>query len=171
MKFTPRMWTALLVAALFLLAGMAFSLSTYRQIRATALAQQQTLQLLKSADDFLSALKDAETGQRGYVITGNEAFLQPYLAVKDSIQARLEQLQQLAHVDGNLDSLPDLASLVHARMDELAQVIDLRRAHNNAEVLARVSDGRGKQLMDTIRARVKAFTEQEEGTLARHEAD
>jgi PAS domain S-box-containing protein len=171
MKFTSKMWAALLVAVLFLLAGMVFSLRTYQQIAITSSAQRHTQLVLSSATDFLSALKDAETGQRGYVITGNEEFLQPYLAVRDGIQGHLAQLQHLAQADARQDSLQDLTVLVNAKMAELARVIELRRTRNNAEVQQLVAGGKGKQLMDGIRSRLQTFTQLEAAALAHQEAD
>jgi PAS domain S-box-containing protein len=171
MKFTSKMWATLLVATLFLLAGIVFSLRTYQQIAITSLAQRHNLLVINTAGDFLSALKDAETGQRGYVITGNEAFLQPYLAVRDGMQDRLQQLQQLVQAEASQESLQGMTTLVSAKMAELAQVIALRRAHNTADVLQLVANGQGKQLMDAIRARLQVFTQLEEAALARHEAE
>ena len=165
------MWVALGLAAMFLLSGIGFSLRTYQQIAVTFSAQRHTLLVINTAADFLSALKDAETGQRGYVITGNGDFLQPYLAVRDRIPARLEQLQQLAKADARADSLQELTPLVIAKMAELAQVIELREAHASAEVLQLVSSGRGKRLMDSIRTQMQAFADVQASELARQEAD
>ena len=165
------MWVALGLAAMFLLSGIGFSLRTYQQIAVTFSAQRHTLLVINTAADFLSALKDAETGQRGYVITGNGDFLQPYLAVRDRIPARLEQLQQLAKADARADSLQELTPLVNAKMAELAQVIELRQAHASAEVLQLVSSGRGKRLMDGIRMQMQAFADVQASELARQEAD
>jgi CHASE3 domain sensor protein len=58
--------------------------SAYGQIETSAGACKHTFIVLNHADDFMSALKDAETGQRGYLLTGNETFLQPYLEVRGS---------------------------------------------------------------------------------------
>lgn len=165
------MWVALVLAAMFLLSGIGISLRTYQQIAVTFSAQRHTLLVINTAADFLSALKDAETGQRGYVITGNGDFLQPYLAVRDRIPARLEQLQQLAKADARADSLQELTPLVNAKMAELAQVIELREAHASAEVLQLVSSGRGKRLMDSVRMQMQAFADVQASELARQEAD
>ena len=51
----------------------------FNTIEQAALARQQTLVIINQANDLLSALRDAETGQRGYCLTGDSAFLQPYL--------------------------------------------------------------------------------------------
>ena len=68
--------------------GVALSFWAFRQIRQAAEARRHTYVVISSADDLLSALKDAETGQRGYLLTGDEAFLEPYLAVRDSVSGQ-----------------------------------------------------------------------------------
>lgn len=51
----------------------------------------------------MSALKDAETGQRGYILSGDETYLEPYLAQRDGIENHLLLLKQttLLHWPGN----------------------------------------------------------------------
>jgi PAS domain S-box-containing protein len=170
MKLTSKMWAALLLATLLLAAGAAFSFWTYRQIGVTAHAQQHALAAVMAGDELLSSLKDAETGQRGYLVTGNEAFLQPYLAVRAGIQVQLHDLQQLAAGDDAAAELLGLGPLVSDKMAELEQVIALRRARNDAEVLKIVNGGSGKQLMDAIRVQMHAFAGAEGAALATHAA-
>jgi CHASE3 domain sensor protein len=55
---------------------------------------------------LLSALKDAETGQRGYLLTGDEAFLEPYVAVRDGVRSQLEELRQLTTSSAARSSVP-----------------------------------------------------------------
>jgi CHASE3 domain sensor protein len=105
MKSTHKMWTVLLLAVLFLLAGITASMKIYKHIASSYSEQRHTLFVIGLSEDFLSALKDAETGERGYVITGNEAFLQPYVAVRDNMQDRLQRLQQLVQTDGSKASI------------------------------------------------------------------
>jgi PAS domain S-box-containing protein len=173
MKFTTKMWALLLFAAVLLVAGSALSLWTYRQIGRTGVAEKQALSVLSATDDFLSALKDAETGQRGFLLTGNEDFLQPYLSVRDGLQQQLQQLQQLqqqSDAEASREQLAELTPLVHAKLGELQQVIDLRRAGRHAEVLEIVNAGEGKRLMDAIRSQLQSFRQHEEAALAQHAA-
>ena len=62
-------------AALLVALGVVVSFSAFRQIEEAAEARKHTYVLINRADDFLSALRDAETGQRGYSLTGDEAIL------------------------------------------------------------------------------------------------
>ena len=170
MKLNAKMWAALSLASLLLVAGAAFSFRTYQQIAVTAAAQQHTVEAITAGDEFLSALKDAETGQRGYLLTGNEAFLQPYMAVREGLPLQLKSLQQLVAADGAGTELAQLEPLVTAKLDELEQVIALRRAHNDSEMLKTVIGGRGKQLMDAIRVQMRAFAQAEQTALDRQVA-
>lgn len=96
MKTTHKIivWLAGAVLLVTLLAAVSFW--TFRQVTEAAEMRRHTQVVLISADEFLSALKDAETGQRGYLLTGDETFLKPYLAVRDSISGQLQKLRQLA---------------------------------------------------------------------------
>ena len=144
---------------------------SFRQIETAAEARKHTYTLIIRADALLSELKDAETGQRGYSLTGDEAFLEPYLAVRDSISGHLEELRQLTLISAARKHLDALAPLVDAKLAEMSHVIELRRNHDMTAVLAAVGSGQGKRLMDSIRAEMSSFIQIEEGALAQHEAE
>src|ERR1039457_4369856 len=63
-----------------------FSFVTDRQLQSAADARRDTNELITGANAVLSELKDAETGQRGYVLTGDETCLERYLAVRDTVR-------------------------------------------------------------------------------------
>jgi len=75
----------LLVISLIVVSFWAFD-----QTKEAADARKHTFIVIQSANEFLSALINAETGQRGYLLTNDEVFLKPYLAVRDSIGGSLE---------------------------------------------------------------------------------
>ena len=170
MKLTKTLWALLLSTALLLCAGIALSFWVYQQIGVTAQAEKHTLAVMSAGDDFLSALKDAETGQRGFLLTGDESFLQPYLAVRDGLDAQLQLLQQLVRLDAALAEIQALPPLVDAKLALLTQGIAMRRAHKNDQVLALVSNGEGRRLMDAIRGHMQTLNQIEEAALAEHDA-
>ena len=171
MKLSFKMVLALIVSGLLLSMGIALSFRTYQQIAVTAEARQHAALVISGAEGFLSALKDAETGERGFLLTGNEAFLQPYLAVRDGVIAQLQALQQQTQLESAKNRLDALAPLVQLRMAGLAHAIELGRAHNTPEVLRLVNIGQGKQEMDAIRTQVRAFVQMEQVGLAEREAE
>ena len=161
-----------LAAALLLVAfGASASFWSFSRIEHAAEARQHTRAVIDSADDLLSSLKDAETGQRGYALTGSEAFLQPYLAVRDRIKGDLEALRRSTSISAAQRHLDTLTPLVHAKLEELSQAVELRRKGDTPALLALVSDGQGRQLMVSIRTEIKSFDRIEEDALTQLEAE
>jgi signal transduction histidine kinase len=115
----------------------------------------------------LSDLKDAETGQRGFILTGDEAYLAPYTAALTALAADTSALRLLT-ADNSVEQrrLDELAPLVTARLAELDYSIDLRRTQGLPAAVARLSTDRGKQIMDSIRAHVTRMETSERSLLA-----
>src|SRR5665647_500482 len=97
MKNTHKIVASLAGVVLLIAAAVVVVVSfwTFSQIKEAAESRKHTYTVIIRAENLLSELKDAETGQRGYSLTGDEAFLEPYLAVRDSISGHLEELRQL----------------------------------------------------------------------------
>jgi len=106
---------------------------------------------------LISTVKDAETGQRGYLLTGDEGYLGPY----KTAQARLpDALAAFAseRFEGSSAGLARIRTLADAKMAELAETIALRRSGRTEEALEVMRTGRGRALMDEIRAAADALT-------------
>ena len=171
LKATHKIIVSLTAATLLVALGVAVMVSAFRQVEEAAGKRKHSYALIIRAGDLLSQLKDAETSQRGYLLTGDEAFLEPYLAVRDSISGHLGVLRQLTLISAAGKHLDAMRPLVDAKLAELAQVIELRRNHDMTAVVATVSSGRGKRLMDSIRGEMSNFIRIEEGALAQNEAE
>ena len=141
----------------------------FSEIKKAAEIRTHTTLLINRASNLLSLLKDAETGQRGYALTGDETFLEPYSAVRDGIVNHLEELRGLTLLSAARKHLDALFPLIVAKLAELSQVIALRRNHDMPAVLAVVSSGQGKQLMDSIRTEISSFIQIEEVALAQND--
>jgi PAS domain S-box-containing protein len=120
---------------------------------------------------ILSLHQDLETGQRGYIITGDERFLEPYDAARAQVERELAELAR----DGEADpaAAPELQVLQRLSAQKVAVTdagVSARRAQQPAEAAAMVSSGRGKQVMDRIRAVVGALDASEAARLAEHVA-
>ncbi len=160
-----------LVGAVLLVALVASSsLWGFRQLKDAAAVRQHTYHVASLADALLSALKDAETGQRGYVLTGQEAFLEPYLAARDSITGQLDGLRRATLIEEARQHLDTLAPWVEATLAEMAQIIELRRAADMPAAQALVASGKGKRLMDLIRAEMREFGTIQASAMAQREA-
>lgn len=153
---------AVVLLGLFL-GGAAFhSYDSTRLVR-EALSLVQRYELEESlVSEYLLAMDDAETGQRGYLLTGDPAFLEPYTSgVRNSIA--LEQKIQHS-LSGQMPPSKNIAllfQLAAAKRDELAQTIRLYRQGDRSAALDLLKGGTGKALMDQIRKRIHKIQGQE----------
>jgi methyl-accepting chemotaxis protein len=137
----------------------------------TSASVTHTHTVIEQVGRVLSLLKDAETGQRGYVITGDEAFLAPYNASADEVGKVVKDLRELTvdnpHQQKRLD---DAEPLVAAKLAELRRSIDLRKTAGFEGAAKIVAGGEGKRFMDDLR-RILAEMEREERDLLKQRAD
>jgi PAS domain S-box-containing protein len=171
MKITKKIIASLAFLALLVVLVMTLALSSFRQIESSAAARKRTFILLNQADELLSAVIDAETGQRGYLLTGDDAFLAPYMTVKDSVSGQLKDLRQRTKISAGQKHLEALVPLVDAKMAEMSRIITLRRNGDMAAVTAAVKSGEGLRLMDAIRAEMRRFMKIEEAALIQRDAE
>ncbi|MEG4810510.1 CHASE3 domain-containing protein [Microcoleus sp. F8-D3] len=97
-------------------------------------------------------LVDAETGQRGFIFTGKEEFLEPYKTSKVAFDTTLSETKEL--IKDNPDQvkmLDKVENLGQQKLEELAETISLKRAGKESELRALVISGKGKIFMDKIR--------------------
>lgn len=136
----------------------------YRSINSLANTSKlvtHTHEVLESISEMVSLLKDAETGQRGYVITGDEPFLEPYKSAINGLPKLIEKLRTLtAGNPSHQRRISEAEPLIKAKLEELQQTIDLRRKGDVAQVTQIVRGGAGKKLMDDLRM-IAAQMEQE----------
>ena len=122
----------------------------------------QTHQVMSALDDSLSLLKDAETGQRGYIITGEEKYLEPYTAASQQIGTRIEDIRVLVQNNpSQLAHLDDLKPEIQLKLRELGQSIDIRRASGFDRARILVQTDQGKDLMDSIRLGIETMNREE----------
>ncbi|MBW8828359.1 MAG: CHASE3 domain-containing protein [Burkholderiales bacterium] len=130
-----------------------------------------THNVLEHIAGLLSQIKDAETGQRGFVITGDEAYLEPYHSAIGSTTKLIKELRDLTADNPNQQKRIDTAdSLVAAKLAELKRTIDLRRQAGLEPTIKVVGGGEGKRAMDDLR-RVAEQMEHEERELLKQRAE
>ncbi|MBE0647101.1 MAG: methyl-accepting chemotaxis protein, partial [Bacteroidales bacterium] len=121
-----------------------------------------TQDVLHTINSELSDLQDAETGQRGFLITGRDHYLDPYHAGVTACFDHLKQLKQLTSDNpAQQQNCIKLESLIPQKLDELAQTIDLRKSTGFEAALAVVLTDRGKKVMDDIRTVLDDMTKEE----------
>ena len=116
-------------------------------------------EVLMSLNQALSIAKDAETGQRGFVITGDERYLAPFNEAVGQIEGKLNELAAMASSDTDYQRIVStLRSAMESKIEELRETIALRRQDGGFEAArAVVLTDRGKASMDTIRDSINAM--------------
>src|SRR5665213_1424020 len=141
------------VVAVILMAGVSYQ----AQQRSTAAADAVTqgVERIVQVQNVLASTKDAETGQRGFLLTGDEAYLEPFISGKAAVAGEFNKILVLtAGSPEQQQRVDQLQGLVSADLDQLLNTINLKRAGKSQEALAIVRTDRGKVLMDRIRALV-----------------
>jgi signal transduction histidine kinase/CheY-like chemotaxis protein/CHASE3 domain sensor protein len=158
------------VAAVVVMA--VFSYQSLRSRSETAARVTQTLQILQQLDELLSTLKDAETGQRGFLLTDTESYLEPFDNAKARLASEFADARRLtADNPRQLQRLDTLEQFAKAKMSELGETIDLRRGGNPNDALAVVRTDRGKAAMDHIRETITEMKDEEQHTYAARQGD
>jgi PAS domain S-box-containing protein len=104
-------------------------------------------------DRTLQLLQDAETGQRGYLLTGEQRYLEPYQSALKELPVAIEQLKSSASI-ADKPQIDELSLLTKDKLTELQQTITLRQQNQAKAALAIVLTNRGKELMDQIKASI-----------------
>ena len=143
------------------------SVASYVSIRnllSSVKAVQHTSDVIEKLERTLSILKDAETGQRGFLITGKDMYLEPYNGAYDRALNELQQLRQLT-VDNAAQqaNVEDLNDVIVLRLKMLSSLIGKKRA---GEKLDETELEKGKEYMDEARRLVTVMRARERDLLA-----
>jgi CHASE3 domain sensor protein len=135
------------------------------QTRSSAAARvTHTLQVLEQLQTILSLTKDAETGQRGFLLTGEDPYLEPFTHAKAQLPEEIRKTLGLVESDPvQAQRLTTLDLAVKDKIAELDQTVVLRRKGDSATALTIVRTDRGKVIMDRIRSLVTTMEASERG--------
>jgi signal transduction histidine kinase len=134
-------------------------------------AVQRSTQRIGELEALLSLLKDAETGERGYIISQQDRFLEPYTLATSRINAQKDELKVLTENDPVYRrQLPQLDSLIATHIAFLDNNIHMVKNGQIQQVTEIVVSGQGKKLLDTIRTAIGHLQQHESKKLAILEA-
>ena len=138
----------------------------------TAGSVTHTQKVLEHVTSLISLMKDAETGQRGYLLTGDPAYLEPFQSSVANMPAVLAELRILnADNAAQQARIGQVEALVGSKYAELRRTIALRKAGHAGEALKVVLTGEGKKYMDELRAVCDQINREERELLRKREAD
>jgi signal transduction histidine kinase len=137
--------------------------STYLVVSAQSANEMvsRTLQIESKLLVMLSAVREAESGQRGYLLTGDPKYLETYRAATHAIGPAIADLKEIITDTAQQKALAEIQPLIARKFAELDETVRLYNASDDAAALALVRSNVGFGLMTDIRARTINMTEEE----------
>ncbi len=137
------------------------------RVEASNTLDGQVRQEQLATETLLSTIEDAETGQRGFLLTGNPAYLEPYEATRSHLDADFTRLEQVSlPSSGRTAAIGRMRELAAAKLAELEQTVELDRAGQTGAALDIVRTDRGKEIMDALRNEADILQTNAENALA-----
>ncbi|MFY2763458.1 response regulator [Arenimonas sp. MALMAid1274] len=162
----PRTFLGFALAALAIVLITAVSYQSLQSRSASAALVRHTSEVISGIDNLLGAFKDIETGQRGFLLTGEERYLEPYHQGRARLASELEGLARLtADNPEQQGRLRLLKSLGEDKLAEVDATIFQRRAGQAEAALAVVKTDRGRTAMQQIRRLVDEMKQHERNLL------
>ena len=168
---TTRTGLGFIAAFALLAANAVVSYITLEKLVSGTRLVAQTEQAITLLGEVRASLIDAEAGQRNYVSTGDDRYLEPYLSARPLIVGKFTDLTRLIADDaGERGRLTALENLISRKFDGMSAAIDARRGQGVAAA-ALIQNPQGKALTDGIRRVIGEMQNREEVVLASRAAE
>src|SRR5579863_819002 len=151
-----RFWRFLAIAIVLVIVVLFYV--DWRAFRAAERQVNETRQLQLQTDTLISSITDAETGQRGYLLTGDRKYLAPYEKAVAAIPGELKALTRTAAATNReVKQVAFLQSLIHDKMADLKRTIEVRDQAGADAALALMRTDEGRLTMDEVRSAAKVL--------------
>lgn len=174
MKLTLEKQIPLVFFIAILLLGIIFyfAFSNVNRLKDALGWQKHTREVLLTLDEIVIASVDIETNGRGFLITGNDGYLESF----DEAQLRFDQnliklQEQVKDNNSQLDRIPKLKETIDARLDLLRTSVNLRRTMSLEDVRKQIPPGRARELMISVRQIIDEMKNEERNLLANRESE
>ncbi|WP_109106388.1 CHASE3 domain-containing protein [Azospirillum sp. TSO35-2] len=158
--------SALMFAGLF--AGFLLLIAVFLEYRSAIEWVDHTHKVISTVEELQSNLSNAESGQRGYLLTGDSHYLDLYTEGTDGSRVLLDQVGTLtADNPVQQDKVKALRSLTDAKLAVMAATLQQVDAQGLDRARAAVREGTGERLMADIRSVIATMRSEEDGLLAR----
>jgi two-component sensor histidine kinase/CHASE3 domain sensor protein len=144
--------------------AVAIVLAAWINLQAQQAAERvsRAIAVRESSERFLGHLRDAETGQRGYLLTGSASYLEPFTDGVGAVAPALERLERLVAPDPQQKArVVALREPVQRKLAELDATIGLMREGRQAAALAVIRDGQGITAMEALRSLIEQIQHSE----------
>jgi signal transduction histidine kinase/CheY-like chemotaxis protein/CHASE3 domain sensor protein len=157
------------ISTLLLLISLLASFYSIQKLISNSRLVNHTNQVLIEAENIISYMKDAETGQRGYLVTLDPLFLQPYTGSYEKVETSYHHLRELTAdnpaQEQNLNRVKTFYDAKFAQMRRVINLVNRNRAFLRDTIERHAEMVKGKQAMDNLRAVVSRIKAEEEDLL------
>lgn len=168
----PQRRFAVVLSLAFVLAAVIAALFVVRGVDAQLRDVQHTYDVRRQVQVLTQALIDAETGQRGYLLTLDPVYLEPYRAAITSLDATYRNLLTMVENEATQrQRIQGIAESIDRKRDEMATTISLANEGRLSEALSILRSDAGQALMEKIRRTLQAFTAEEDARLIERNGD
>ena len=166
-RFSRNFFPALLlIAAIIVFLNAWWAFRAVRTLATNGSLVAHSWQVVHQVERVLGSALDAETGERGYLISGMESYLEPYTIARRELPAELARLQSLTSDDPSQQArIEDLRASLDRRLLVLQRAIDMRKAGGPDLSAPLLISGPGKLEMEHIRAICDAMEAEEDRLL------
>ena len=150
----PRVYTYLVAIWIALsLGGIGLGIVVWENLSKSFEASVESAQFRRSLREVFSALQDAETGERGFLLSGDESYLEPFKRAETQFPKQFEKLanDSMEQAELRTDVLA-LKGLAELKLANLRRAIEARRQATWTNSFDRVREAEGNEIMEKIRA-------------------
>ena len=158
LTLAEKVAASIVVGVVYLAVIGAIAYTSVARFAETSARAERTHVVLRTLEETFSLVTGAETGSRGFVITGDPRYLEPYRSAEVDAVARLRSLETLIDDPGQRERLTRLIPLVARRFAMLDESVRLRANAGFDDAASMTATGRGRLVMDSIRAVVDAMS-------------
>jgi PAS domain S-box-containing protein len=166
------LWFGICGLLILLAANSFFTFRAFQRVNADNSLIERTQRVLFQAERLENFLVDAETGQRGYLYTGDARYLEPYNRTASQVNAQIERVAEL--LGDNVQQqqrLRQIRELADVKLTELAQTIALYRSGQGEQARTVVLSNFGKNTMDDVRRLIGEIRSEESRQQAAAQAE
>ncbi len=154
------------IVLILLIVNVAVAVRNIQQLSEDSKRVAHTHQVIIGLQELLSLVKDAETGQRGFIITNDPRYLEPYSQAIGKITKKADDLESLTKDNAHQQArFPELRQRIAARLKTLDHNIGLKKSNGFDAVRESIKTDQGKNEMDALRAVIGSMIEHEESLL------
>lgn len=155
---TARVFKILLLGIILLTGIFLLSFATLKNNQRIESNLKRELLLRGILSETLTILQDAETGQRGFILTSKEAYLTPYNMALERMPKLIEELKSIAkQTSEHKERIERIRELSVMKFAELSETIGLHRKNDHEALMTVIESDRGKLIMDDIRVEINSL--------------